>query len=300
MPLVESKDPDTPLRAWVAGCATGEEAYSVAMLLLDAVAAAGKTCPVQVFASDVDEQALETARVGTYPAGIEEDVPPEYLKRFFAKQGAAWQVGKALREAVIFSRHNLLADPPFSKLDLVSCRNVLIYLVPAAQKKVQTLFSFALNPGRLSLPGQVRGPHGVEEGLFEAVSKQKRIYPPGPRQSPGRRRLPAVFGQAGRRLAPRGKAQPLNAALCRGQPGGAAAAFRGRPRPDRPQRTDPVLPRPDGTIPGSSQGTGQPQPAGHDGGAALGETAPRRQQGRCGRTTRSSSPACRCRTRTRR
>jgi two-component system CheB/CheR fusion protein len=135
VPLVQSKQDDAPLRVWVPGCATGEEAYSIAMFLLEARSAAGKTGPVQVFATDVDEQALETARSGVYPASIAADVPARRLEAFFTKQGEAYRVEKHLREAVVFSRHNLLADPPFSRLDLVSCRNVLIYIEPAAQKR---------------------------------------------------------------------------------------------------------------------------------------------------------------------
>ena len=175
VPLVESRQDGLPLRAWVPGCASGEEAYSIAMLLLEVRAAAGTACPVQVFATDVDEQALEKARAGAYPLSIAADVSAERLEAFFTKRGAAWQVNKHLREAVVFSRHNLLTDPPFSKLDLVSCRNVLIYLEPAAQKKVLTVFSFAINVGGHLLLGKSEGVTGMES-LFDAVSKPNRLY----------------------------------------------------------------------------------------------------------------------------
>jgi chemotaxis methyl-accepting protein methylase/signal transduction histidine kinase len=175
VPLVGAKPDDASLRAWVAGCATGEEAYSIAMLLLEARQAAGKTCPVQVFATDVDERALETARAGAYPLSIADDVRPHRLEAFFVKQGQTYQVDKSLREAVIFSRHNLLADPPFSKLDLVSCRNVLIYIEPAAQKKVLSVFSFALNVGGCLLLGKSEGVAEMA-GLFEPISKHNRLY----------------------------------------------------------------------------------------------------------------------------
>ena len=174
-PLVQAKPGDAPLRAWVAGCATGEEAYSIAMLLLEARSAHSRTRPVQVFATDVDEQALEQARAGTFPLSIADDVPPHRLEAFFSKRGQAYQVEKHLREAVVFSRHNLLTDPPFSRLDLISCRNVLIYLEPAAQKKVLSVFSFALNTGGCLLLGKSGGVAKMED-LFEPVSKQGRIF----------------------------------------------------------------------------------------------------------------------------
>jgi two-component system, chemotaxis family, CheB/CheR fusion protein len=174
VPLVAAKDPDSPVRAWVAGCATGEEAYTVAMLLLEATAA-GKGGHVQVFASDVDTDALDVARAGLYANGIADEVSPDRLKRFFRKQNQAWQVDKQLREAVLFSRQNLLSDPPFSKLDLVSCRNVLIYLEPAAQKKILAMFSFALNTGGGLLLGKSEGVTGMED-LFQPVARQQSIY----------------------------------------------------------------------------------------------------------------------------
>ena len=174
-PLVKALQDDTPLRAWVPGCATGEEAYSVAMLLLEARSAAGKSCPVQVFATDVDEKALETARAGAYPLGIADDVPPHLLEAYFVRQVQTYQVEKHLREAVVFSRHNLLTDPPFSKLDLISCRNVLIYIESPAQKKVLSVFSFALNVGGYLLLGKSEGVAGMED-LFEPVSKKDRLY----------------------------------------------------------------------------------------------------------------------------
>lgn len=175
VPLVAAKTDDSPLRAWVAGCATGEEAYSISILILEARSAAGKAFPVHVFATDADEQALETARAGAYPFEIANHVSENRLERFFTKDGKGYHVDKHLRETVIFSRHNLLSDPPFSKLDLVSCRNVLIYLEPAAQKKVLGVFSFALNAGGCLLLGRSEGVAGTED-LFEPVAKQDRVF----------------------------------------------------------------------------------------------------------------------------
>jgi two-component system, chemotaxis family, CheB/CheR fusion protein len=171
----EPRDPDAPLRAWVAGCSTGEEAYSIAMLLFEGSGETERHGRIQVFASDVDETALQTARAGIYPEGIADDVSPERLQRYFKKQGGGYQVGKVLREAVVFSRQNLLSDAPFSKLDLISCRNVLIYLEPAAHKKVLAMFGFALNVGGHLFLGKSEGIAGFED-YFESVSKRNRIY----------------------------------------------------------------------------------------------------------------------------
>ena len=153
-PLVAGKSADSPLRAWIPGCATGEEAYTVAMLLLEELAAAGKSNAVQVFASDVDDGALDTARAGIYGDAIATEVSPERLERFFSRKDGHFQVGKQLREMVVFARQNLIADPPFSKMDLIACRNVLIYLAPEMQKKVISIFSFALNGGGFLFLGE--------------------------------------------------------------------------------------------------------------------------------------------------
>lgn len=147
-PLVRSKHLDTPLRVWTAGCATGEEAYSLGIVILEALAAAQKSCSVQIFATDVDEEAIETARHGVYPDSIAADVPRDRLMRFFTRlDDSSFQVGKQLREIVTFSRQDLLNDAPFSKLDLLACRNVFIYLEPDVQNRIIESFHFALNEG---------------------------------------------------------------------------------------------------------------------------------------------------------
>lgn len=144
--LLDSHDADTPVRAWSAGCATGEEAYSLAMIILEHMERAGRHCKLQVFASDVSHEALAFARRGLYPAGIEGDVSPQRLRRFFHRVGEHFQVDRELRDRVTFAAHNLLSDPPFTALDLVSCRNVLIYLEPHAQERLLDLFHFSLRP----------------------------------------------------------------------------------------------------------------------------------------------------------
>jgi two-component system CheB/CheR fusion protein len=135
-PLVRAKDPDAPLRVWSSGCATGEEPYSLGILLLEQLAAAQKNCRLQIFATDVDEAALEVARQATYPETISADVAPQRLARFFTRvSDSSYQVSKQLREIVLFARQNLITDAPFSKLDLVVCRNLLIYLEPNCRRR---------------------------------------------------------------------------------------------------------------------------------------------------------------------
>jgi two-component system CheB/CheR fusion protein len=175
-PLVVSKEVDAVIRVWVPGCATGEEPYSVAMLLLEQLAAAHKSCRVQIFATDVDEDALAVARQGLYPESIATDVSPERLARFFTRvDDQTYQVNKQVRECVTFAAQNLISDAPFTKLDLISCRNLLIYLEPDVQKKVVTLFHFALHEGGGLFLGSSET-IGRQIDLFEPLSKKWRTY----------------------------------------------------------------------------------------------------------------------------
>jgi two-component system CheB/CheR fusion protein len=174
--LMQAKEADAPLRVWVPACATGEEPYSLAMLLLEQQTAAQNLCRLQIFATDVDEQALEIARRGIYPEGIAADVSPERLARFCTRvDECAWQISKPLRETVTFAVHNLIADVPFSKMDLISCRNLLIYLEPEVQQKVLLLLHFALQEGGYLFLGPSET-LGRRTELFEPVSLKWRIY----------------------------------------------------------------------------------------------------------------------------
>jgi two-component system CheB/CheR fusion protein len=173
--LVRNHAPDQPLRIWIAGCSTGEETYSIAMLFLEQIAAANRTIKLQVFASDVDPDAVARARDGLYPETIEADVSPERLARFFAKDDHGYRVTPEMRAVVVFTVQDVLADPPFSRLDLVSCRNLLIYLRPEAQAKVLSLFHFALREGGILLLGNSETVGNVD-GLFDVVSKSERLY----------------------------------------------------------------------------------------------------------------------------
>ena len=173
--LVRRHPEDRPLRVWVPACSTGEEAYSIAMLFIEAIAAGKRDIKLQVFASDVDEGALGTARAGIYPESIEADVAPARLARFFAQKGPSYRVVRELRQAVAFTVQNLLSHAPFSRLDLVSCRNLLIYLLPEVQEKAISLFHFALREDGVLLLGNAEtvGRLGTH---FAPLSKRQRIY----------------------------------------------------------------------------------------------------------------------------
>jgi two-component system CheB/CheR fusion protein len=173
--LAEAKKGDEPLRIWVPACATGEEAYSLAILLMEQRAKFGKTCSLRVFATDLDEEALEVARSGFYPENIVGDIGKEYLASYFVRKENGFQVKDSLREILTFAAQNVITDPPFSKMDLISCRNLLIYLNADAQAKLMALFNFSLKPGGYLFLGRSETVAGQSD-LFEAASKKARIY----------------------------------------------------------------------------------------------------------------------------
>ncbi|HET6433100.1 CheR family methyltransferase [Dyella sp.] len=174
--LFLARDGADTVRAWAAGCATGEEAYSIAMLLSEEAAKHRLGPATQVFATDIDHSAVTAARSGVYPASIIPDVPPSRLSRFFTKDGEAhFRVQKNVREKVLFAHHNLLQDPPFSKLDLITCRNLLIYLNREVQQDVLEMFHFALRPGGYLFLGSSESADAAAR-LFAVVDKKHRIY----------------------------------------------------------------------------------------------------------------------------
>ena len=182
------------LRIWVPGCSSGEEAYSIAMLVIEQLTAAKLATNIQIFASDIDEDALAVARRGIYPESAIEDIPAERLRRFFVRaDDHSYQVTKRLRDAVVFAPQNLIGDAPFSKLDLISCRNLLIYLEPEIQKKVISLFHFALNEGGCLMLGPSETV-GRQTSLFEPISSRWRIYQ---RSGPTRRHVVEIPIEAG-------------------------------------------------------------------------------------------------------
>ena len=173
--LIRGHSPDQPLRIWIAGCSTGEETYSLAMLFREQITLAKRSIKLQVLASDIDPDAVARAREGLYPESIASDVTPARLARFFTKEYHGYRISSELRAAVVFTVQDVLADPPFSRIDLVSCRNLLIYLRPEAQAKVLALFDFALRDGGILLLGSTETV-GNLDGRFEIISKPERLY----------------------------------------------------------------------------------------------------------------------------
>ncbi|MFC0407708.1 CheR family methyltransferase [Roseomonas elaeocarpi] len=173
--LFEGKNRSDHLRVWVLGCSTGEEAYSLAILLREHAAKLPAPPQIQLFASDIDARALAVARVGRYPSTIARDVTPERLARWFVEEGETYCVARELREICIFSQHSIVRDPPFSRLDLVSCRNLLIYLGAELQSRVIPLFHFALKPGGFLFLGNAENV-SRHANLFEPMDRAYRIF----------------------------------------------------------------------------------------------------------------------------
>ena len=175
--LFEGKPAGSVIRVWVAGCSTGEEAYSIAILLQERMDALKGGYKVQVFATDMDSRAIAVARAGVYPAGIAGDVTPERLAHFFTAEpdGSAYRIHKSIRDMLIFSEHDVIKDPPFSKLDLVSCRNLLIYMGSDLQKRLVALFHYALVPGGMLFLGtsETVGEHA---SLFGVLDRKAKLY----------------------------------------------------------------------------------------------------------------------------
>jgi two-component system CheB/CheR fusion protein len=195
--LVREQPLDQPIRVWDAGCSTGEETYSTAMVFLEEIAASKRNVKLKVFASDIDDDAVVTARNGFYPRAIEKDVSAARLARFFAQEGQGYRVTRELRETVVFTTQDLLADAPFSRLDLVCCRNVLIYLRPEVQEKVLALFHFALREDGILVLGASETV-GNLGNRFKAISKKLRIFRHVGRSHPGEVEFPIAPPDGGR------------------------------------------------------------------------------------------------------
>ena len=175
--LLAGKTAAAAVRVWVPACSTGAEAYSIAILLLEAMDAAKQNCKLQVFATDIDRRSIECARAGIYPASVAADISPERLARFFTldSDGNHYRVQKRVRDALVFSEQDVIRDPPFSRLDLVSCRNLLIYLGAELQAKLMRLFDYALRPGGYLFLGtsETVGEFGT---LFATVDRKAKVY----------------------------------------------------------------------------------------------------------------------------
>ncbi|HET9178903.1 MAG TPA: chemotaxis protein CheB [Terriglobia bacterium] len=180
--LVKDRPAGTPVRAWISGCSTGEEAYSVAIVLLEFLSEVSANQEVQIFATDVNEAALEKARQGEYLESIATDVSPERLRRFFMKTPHGYRINKSVRDLCIFARHDIGKDPPFSRLDLITCRNLLIYLGPVLQKRILPIFHYALKSTGFLLLGSSET-IGTFAEYFSLVDKKHKLY----RARPGAR-----------------------------------------------------------------------------------------------------------------
>jgi two-component system CheB/CheR fusion protein len=188
--LFDGKGPGDSVRVWVAGCATGEEAYSIAILLAEHAATLDAPPTVQMFATDLDEKGYAWGRDALYPASVVAELPAERLSRFFVQEAGGYRVRKSLREGVLFAVHNVLQDPPFARLDLISCRNLLIYLQPEAQEQVIGTFHYALRPGGVLFLGTTET--AGNGGRFAPAAGKQRIY----RRDDAAHRLPARLSAA--------------------------------------------------------------------------------------------------------
>lgn len=173
--LIKSKEAGETLRIWVAACATGEEVYSIAMLLLEIREETKTDIPFQIFASDLSTEAISAARIGEYSAAQVAGVSPERLEHFFTKSKNKYRIVKSLRDVCVFAHHNILRDPPFSRIDFISCRNMLIYLDITAQKKVMSTFHYALNDGGCLMLGKSET-IGTSAQLFTIIDKKYKFY----------------------------------------------------------------------------------------------------------------------------
>ncbi|MBP7845542.1 MAG: PAS domain-containing protein [Proteobacteria bacterium] len=173
--IVKNREADRPIRIWVPGCSTGEEAYSLAIVLLEFLNAKKLSFPIQIFATDISEESIKRARAGLYPSSIESGVSRGRLNSFFDKLEGSYKVSKALRDLCLFSRHDITTDPPFSKIDIISCRNVLIYFSSVLQKRVIPIFHYALNPSAFLMLGKSES-LGTHTKLFSLIDKTNRVF----------------------------------------------------------------------------------------------------------------------------
>ena len=194
--LFQQKLPNEPIRVWVPGCATGEEAYTLSMLLLEEASRHDLRPSIQIFGSDLDARSLAVAREGRYPAAIEADITEDRLRRFFIREGDQYRVRQELRDTLLFASHSVLKDPPFSRIHLISCRNLLIYLDRELQQQVCSTFHYALNPGGFLLVGSSETADSPP-GLFRTIDRKARIYQSSVQSGDKPRLLPRLLGSMG-------------------------------------------------------------------------------------------------------
>lgn len=174
-PIVEAKARSAPIRVWVPGCSTGEEAYSLAILFKEHLEDTQQDRKVQIFATDIDANAIEMARPGVYPESIAADIPPQILRRFFRRHGITYEIDRSIRDMLVFAVQSVIKDPPFSKIDLISCRNLLIYMKTDLQKQVLPLFHYSLSDGGYLFLGSSET-IGDHTELFEEVDRKWKIF----------------------------------------------------------------------------------------------------------------------------
>ena len=252
--FVKDRGENAPIRVWVPGCSTGEEVYSLAIALFETLEASDKPPTVQIFATDVSDSAIDKARAGVYLENAMVDVSPERRRRFFRKTEGGWQISKAIRDVCVFARQNVTSDPPFSNLDLVSCRNLLIYLEPILQKRVVPIFHYALRPLGSLVLGNAETITGFSE-LFLPIDRNHRIFA----KRPGSSRQILEFGQRHVAQDARGAGGLASDRAADRPPEG------GRPADSRPLRSgggpgqrrvrDPPVPRQDEPVPGGRAGS---------------------------------------------
>ena len=250
--LIAAHAPGDPVRVWVPGCSTGEEAYSIAMLLQERATDAKRNVPAQVFATDIDAEAIERARAGVYPDSISADVSPERLERFFVQDGDTYRVAKSVRDCLVFAKQDVTKDPPFSRVDLISCRNLLIYMDGVLQQKLMPLFHYALNPDGYLFLGSSETV-GDAADLFAPVDKKWKLFKRRGTVTPQQRLLDLDDAAARRRRGhrPAPGAPGGQHARARARPGRAHAARQARPRLRGHQRRGrrAVHPRPHRPLP---------------------------------------------------
>ncbi len=174
-PLVESKENQGIIKVWVCACSTGEEAYSIAILLNEAVAKSGKEIDIKIFATDIEEASIDIGAKGIYPNGIEKDIPKNFVDKYFIQQGSNYQITQKIRKQIVFARHDVIRDPPFINNDLVSCRNMLIYVSPHLQQKIYSVLMFALSRNGYLFLGSSEHSNFIRENVQELSGKWK-IY----------------------------------------------------------------------------------------------------------------------------
>ncbi len=237
-PLVDAREPGASVRAWVTACSSGEEAYTLAMLLVEEADRAGKQLDIKVFATDLADRALAHARAGIYPGGIESEITVERLERFFSRDDSVYRVRPELRDRVVFAPQNVLQDPPFSRLDIATCRNLMIYLEPEVQSRVLALLHFGLREGGALFLGSSETIAGTED-LYEVIDKKARIYR---RVGPTRHGSvdfplphPILDDEDGAGInlgsAPSSRLRQRNGAACRSRSSPSASCWKGTRRP---------------------------------------------------------------------